>query len=125
MLNAIFGNTADRFQIALDRTSKRHGLLTQNLANVNTPGYKRQDCDFTLALDEATGEDREFGRIRHLARFDNRETRSETNVRVDGNSVDMEKEVSTIAETELRYQMLTEFTSRYFGGMKNVIREGR
>ena len=31
----------------------------------------------------------------------------------------------SLAETELRYQALTDMTSGYFSGMKNVIREGK
>ena len=41
------------------------------------------------------------------------------------NGVDLEKEVMSLAETELRYQALTDMTSGYFSGMKNVIREGK
>ena len=39
--------------------------------------------------------------------------------------MDMEKEVMALAETELRYQMLTDMTASYFRGLKNVIKEGR
>ena len=47
-----------------------------------------------------------------------------TSLRIDGNNVDMEYEVMSIANTETRYNTLTELTSRYFSGLKNVIREG-
>ena len=49
----------------------------------------------------------------------------QNNVRTDGSSVDLEKEVTKIAETELRYQALTDMTAQYFSGLKNVIKEGR
>ena len=49
----------------------------------------------------------------------------QTSIRVDGNNVDLEHEVMGIAETELRYEALTDMTSNYFAGIKSAIREGR
>lgn len=112
MLDQLFGNNPANMERALSRASLRHELLSKNLANVNTPGYKRQDVDFAMVLDQEV--DR-----RTAIRTDR------GSIRTDGNSVDLEQEVVAMAETELRYQMLTEVTSRYFSGLKNVIREGR
>ncbi|MBW7928182.1 MAG: hypothetical protein H3C58_08880, partial [Fimbriimonadaceae bacterium] len=42
-----------------------------------------------------------------------------------GNSAVLEQEMMGIAETELRYQALTEMTSRYFRGLRDAIKEGR
>jgi flagellar basal body rod protein FlgB len=42
-----------------------------------------------------------------------------------GNNVNLESEVMHMAETELRYQTLTDITATYFSGLKNVIREGK
>jgi len=92
-------------------------LLSKNLANVNTPGYKRQDVDFAIQLDQEIGK---------TTRFLDDDPKTDTGaIRVDGSSVDLEKEVVDLADTELRFQMLSEVTSRYFSGLKNVIREGR
>ena len=39
---------------SVDNTAYRHKLLVNNVANVNTPGYKRRDvADFQKALREA------------------------------------------------------------------------
>jgi flagellar basal-body rod protein FlgB len=46
-------------------------------------------------------------------------------VRVDGNSVNLEQEVAAMADNEIRYQMLTDMTRRYFSGMRDVIQGGR
>lgn len=111
MLDQLFGSHPGNLERALDRATLRHELLSKNLANVNTAGYKRKDIDFTMALDEAMEE---------------AEPKTDMgSIRSDGSSVDLEKEVVAMAETELRYQLLTEMTSRYFSGLQNVIREGR
>ncbi len=114
ILNNLFGPHLNHLSDAMGRTTQRHALLSNNLANVNTPGYKRQDMDFGISLDKA---------MRDSSGDDIRT--DQNNVRVDGNSVDLEKEVTKIAETELRYQALTDITAQYFSGLKNVIKEGR
>jgi flagellar basal-body rod protein FlgB len=135
MLNDLFGPHAGNLQRALDRTSMRHSLLTKNLANVNTPGYKRQDLDFATELERARQPLARSTRNADALGFRNGDNTNQLepmapvdrngSVRIDGNSVDLEGEVVAIAETEIRYQTLTEMTSRYFSGLKNVIREGR
>ncbi len=115
ILDNLFGPHAKNLERALDRTTQRHSLLTENLANVNTPGYKRKDVDFDIALEQEMNR----GRDASSPRVD------PGSIRVDGSSVDLETEVASLAETELRYQMLTEMTARYFRGLENVIREGR
>lgn len=146
-LENLFGPTSRDLGRAMDQTTRRHGLLTENLSNVNTPGYKRRDLDFGIALDNAMsrssgqgglgspglsvnqGLSVDSGRPRlHAGRLQGgagSPTRDAGSVRQDGSSVDMEKEVMALAETELRYQMLTDMTASYFRGLKNVIKEGR
>ena len=109
-IEGLFGPKFDHLQESLGLASRRQGLLMGNLANANVPGYKRQDLDFSLQLESKLG---------GMNRKDN------GSVRVDGSSVDPEKEVVAIAETETRYEALTELTSRSFQGLKNAIREGR
>ncbi|MCW5936213.1 MAG: hypothetical protein KIT11_02765 [Fimbriimonadaceae bacterium] len=118
-LNKLMGPHSLNLERALDRTAERHSLLTTNLANVNVPGYKRRDIDFGIELEGAQGR-----RAGSLRRTGDPQSKSGSN-RIDGNSVDMEKEVVAIGESEVRYETLIELTSRYFSGLKTVIREGR
>jgi flagellar basal-body rod protein FlgB len=115
ILDNLFGPHIDNVSKALSLASQRHSVLTANLANVNTPGYKRRDVDFNLSLSDAMGRQDSFARRRTSA----------ASVRIDGNSVDLEKEVMAIAQTEIRYQALSDLAASYFSGIKNVIREGR
>jgi flagellar basal-body rod protein FlgB len=92
-----------------------------NLANVNTPGYKRQDSDFHILLEDSMDNFDEVVANRKIGAMRG----SKSSLRIDGNNVDMEYEVMSIANTETRYNTLTELTSRYFSGLKSVIREGR
>ena len=115
LLDNVFGPHLNNLQNALGRASQRHSLLTNNLANVNTPGYQRKDMDFNITLQQEIGKS-------ELHPIGNQASGA---IRLDGNGVDLEKEVMSIAETELRYQALTDATAGYFAGLKNVIREGK
>lgn len=126
ILEGIFDPQLGKYQKALTRTSERHSVLTNNLANLNTPGYKRKDVDFNVPMDDGPGLKSE--KLRGWRQGPGSTTNSSSNsasVRVDGNSVDLEQEVFSIAETEMRYQIVSDMVNKYFSGLKNVIREGR
>ena len=119
-LDNLFGPQADRLSRAMSKTAERQSLLVNNLANVNTPGFKRKDSDFNILLEDSMDN---FDQV--VANRNSGAMRGErSSLREDGNNVDMEFEVMSIATTEARFNTLTELTSRYFSGLKNVIREG-
>lgn len=99
----------DVTQIALERAmsgaSLRQRALSNNLANINTPGFKRSDVDFHGVL--ATTLERSGGNIDALHAIEfglARETN--TSVRADGSNVDLEREMAALAENSLEYEAL-------------------
>ncbi|HWD37896.1 MAG TPA: flagellar basal body rod protein FlgB [Fimbriimonas sp.] len=123
MLEKVFGSQIDDLQNALTRTTQRQALLTTNLANANVPGYKRKDIDFHVALESQFG-----GATKAELDRQNAEAQAlsdQTSIRSDGNNVDEEREMTGMAETDLHFQALTQMTSDFFSGLKNVIREGK
>lgn len=123
ILDQVFAPQLNNLENALDRASQRHSLLTNNLANVNTPGYKRRDMDFSIVLDAENNQ--AAARMQEMRDHRKQLLSDQTSMRTDKSNVDLEREVMSVAETELRYQTLADMTSRYFAGLKNVIREGR
>jgi flagellar basal-body rod protein FlgB len=119
-LDGLFGSHLGNLERSLDRTTLRQGLIANNIANVNTPGYKRKDVDFGIELNKAMGD----SGTQLMGNDADIKTTYGSNRR-DGNSVDLEGEVVHMAETENRYRLLSEMTTRYFNGLKSVIREGR
>jgi len=108
-------------QRAMDRASLRQSLVMNNMANVNVPGYKRKDVDFHVALE---------GHLADQYRMDSmekaqQEASDQTSLRLDGNNVDMEREVMAVHETALHFEALTNMTSNYFNNLKSAIREGK
>ena len=117
MLDRLFPSHLTDLQRGLDLAAKRQGLLMDNLANANVPGYKRRDMDFNVALQDEMGKG--FGGpAGGVAENGN-------SVRVDGSSVDPEQEAMGIAQTELRFSTISDLTAGYFAGLKSAIREGR
>ena len=98
----------DTVHIALERAIQgsgiRHEALAQNLANVNTPGYRRQDVDFHGALQAAmTGGADAVAATPIAASVD-----SSAPMRADGNSVDVDSEAANLAQNALEYEALTQ-----------------
>jgi flagellar basal-body rod protein FlgB len=122
ILDGLFGAHVNNLSQGLGKAASRQKLLTENLANVNTPGYKRKDMDFNVNLEEAGGRSAKLNEWQERRR---QFMSDQTSNRNDGSNVDLEQEVYGMAETELRYQVLTDMTNRYFSGLKSVIREGR
>ena len=124
MLDFMYSPSLNAMQHALGLASQRETLLHANLANANTPGYKRKDIDFNVTLDEALGK-QNGSHINELTQQVRQATSDQTSITADGNNVDMEREVQGIAETQLRYSALTQMTAGYFSDLKSAIREGK
>lgn len=121
-IDSLLGPHLNNIQRALGKATERQSLLTANLANLNTPGYKRKDLDFNIILDDSLHGP---STISQWANQHGERSASGTSLRQDGNNVDLEREVFAIAETEQRYQVLSEMAISYFSNLKSVIKEGR
>ena len=89
---------------ALELRSQRLGLITSNIANAGTPGYKARDIDFSAALaasERGAGTDRAAaGAIRY---------RVPVMPSMDGNTVEMATEQTAFAENVVAYQATLSF----------------
>ena len=95
MAGSIFGVHA----AALELRSQRMGLITANIANAATPGYKARDIDFAAAL-KARGEG--LGRDASMARAT--QYRVPVMPSLDGNTVEMATEQTAFTENAVAYQ---------------------
>jgi len=128
--------TLDVLSKALDATTLRHQAIAQNLANVDTPGYKAFGVSFEEQLRNAlygTGSIRL--RTTHPAHVRSSGSlkdvkpvlfrRTNTEARADGNNVDPEAESAALAENQLMYSLLTRLVSEKYSLLKYVISEGK
>ena len=113
---------------AADASWKRETVLANNIANVDTPGYKRKDLDFEGVLKQ------ELGRCKHTSldtKIENLHMDhlnpsvytdlSNYSYRQDGNNVDIDNEEVEYASEQLRYEGITAGINNEFNRMKSVI----
>lgn len=128
--------TVDQLQQALGAATQRHAVLSNNLANANTPGFKRSDVVITTSFsDEYNARLRRPGAARtHRKHLEFRRTTgvawrvvqdNSTTMRNDGNNVDPDREMALVAENQLYYQALVEAVSRKLRSLRSAITEGR
>jgi flagellar basal-body rod protein FlgB len=107
----------------------RQEAVASNLANVNTPGYRRKEVRFSLPTgQERAGLDLTRTDPRHIEAAGR--SGGDTPVvvaddsgamRLDGNNVDPDAESARLAETEVTYAALTQALSAQFAGLHIAI----
>ena len=117
-------NVLEKASIA---SQKRHEVLSNNIANGDTPNYKRQDVNFESVLngaihngdtlDEAV-RNIELNTLNANVYTDN----SSLSYRLDGNNVDIESENAYLAENQIRYYTLLDSISQEFSRLQSVIK---
>ena len=115
---------------AADAAWLRNDAIANNIANVDTPGYKRQDVAFESELKKA------IGRSSNTSNMDQRVAAIRTaqlkpvpytdlsgySYRLDGNNVDIDTENVMLAENQIKYQGLINSISEEFNNLQMVMK---
>ena len=116
---------------AADASWLRETAITNNLANVDTPGYKRQDVDFQSVLKKELGHSKYTSLDKKMRGLNG--SLSDLNVstytdmsnysyRLDRNNVDVDTENVELASEQIRYEALTSSITSQFQRMSAVIK---
>lgn len=89
---------------ALELRSHRMGLITGNIANAATPGYKARDIDFAAALEARTNGAGRDAAFETATRY-----RIPTMPSMDGNTVELANEQMAFAENAVAYSATLSF----------------
>jgi flagellar basal-body rod protein FlgB len=103
----------------MDFAAARHAVLANNLANVNTPGFKRSDLQFKEALAKAI-DSKDVTELRNLEPEvveDNTQS-----VRADGNNVSAHTEMTAMTQNELLFQVSARFLSSKILRLKSAMK---
>ena len=112
-------------------SSTREEVLTNNIANVDTPNYKRQDVDFTTYLRSALsrtngGSSSLTNRVNNLNYNDiairTYTDNSTLSYRLDGNNVDLSTENVELASEQINYNALIDSMNNEFSRFKTVLK---
>ena len=131
--------TVDYATRGLRAATLRHEVIADNIANVNTPHFNRSEVHFEEMLAKELGVDKETkereARMqvvrthdRHLPppRPDDKAMPTValdeiTTMRTDGNNVDIDREMASLAKNDIYYNALARKLGSYFQRVKNVI----
>ena len=104
----------------LDVSAFRHQIITANLANIDTPGYRTRDLrpfageiDRAMAGNESSLSEQSFTPVAHEIRG--------LLERPDGNNVSVERESLLLAQNQLRFQVAVQFMKAEFHRMSLAI----
>lgn len=99
-------------RMGLDASTLRGEAISQNIANVNTPGYKSKYVTFEETLKETSKEEPKI----------TVEESKGASIRSDGNNVDLEVEKINQASNSLQYNALITLMNAKLAMTKSVIR---
>jgi flagellar basal-body rod protein FlgB len=113
----------------LDITSLQHKLTAGNVANVTTPGYRSQNIDFQAELKRVRDESGHLKGLRtdinHIPLGQDPEGSPDIHrarvARGDLNSVDIDREVTRLAENELMFTVGAKLLQSKFSTLKKII----
>lgn len=111
---------------AADAAWIRNEVISNNIANVDTPNYKRKDVQFEsyLASALANGDslDESVGNI-DLSNLEPTTYTDSANFsyRMDGNNVDIDTESANLAQNQIKYYSLLESMTQEFSRIKTVL----
>jgi len=103
----------------LDVDVRRYQLISSNLANIDTPGYRTRDLDFRAELHRAATEGPEYASFAPVAR----PVRGLIE-RPDGNNVSLERESLLLADAQMKFNLGVQLLRREFHLLSEAIHEG-
>jgi flagellar basal-body rod protein FlgB len=136
----LFSFTQQLLELSMRVRGARHEILSANVANADTPGYRARDLDFKSVMDVAltpndvSAEEREH-RLEELSAspldlksatyiVEYPETAHGEN-RLDGNNVSLDRQMVLLTENALSYEAALTLLSRKLAGLRYVISEGK
>jgi len=130
----MFGSGFQRLESALVAREQAQGVHSSNVANADTPNYRADSRTFSDFLaEQQTGKSsgpvatthaahmngNSNGRLASSSLFDSQPSR-----RMDGNTVDMQKEMARMSENQLMHELAMRLVKGKLSGLTNAIKEG-
>lgn len=131
-MSNLFDKTTNALQTSLAMRQLRHSVTASNIANAETPGYHAKKVDFEAALGRAldidglrgmstsSGDHIAVGGASAAVRPDVYEN-PEGAINNDGNTVDLEKEMSALSENAILYKTALQLINKKMAALKYAI----
>lgn len=128
MLNSTAFNYVDVLTKAADASWTRESVINNNIANVSTVGYKRQDIDFQSVLREELGNCKHKSLDNKINELDISDLNAQIytdsanySYRLDENNVDIDTENVELASEQIRYDALATSINSEFSRMRAAL----
>jgi flagellar basal-body rod protein FlgB len=127
----LFSRTFTNIERGLDYASLNQKVISQNIANVDTPNYKAKSVDFKSVLHnsihqlEAKKTDSRHFTFHSTGQHPAVKTKSAYQYNHNGNGVDLDKEMSEMASNQIYFNALSDRINGKFNSLKSVIRGGK
>ena len=130
------GQTERAIVAALNGLATRQRVISSNVANIDTPGFKGAEVNFESRLKEAlnrqgkptlvgthpshlSGGGAQLDEVVEVAPTNN------TTLRNDGNNVDIDREMAKLAETTIAYSALSQVMASRLAFWRTIVNDGR
>ncbi len=120
-------NYVNVLEKAADASWIRNSVISNNIANVDTPGYKRKDVNFDQYLQAAVAGGKSLDD--DIASIDLEGLTGTTftdygsvSYRLDGNNVDIDTENAELAKNQIKYYTMIDSMTQEFNRLKSVIK---
>jgi flagellar basal-body rod protein FlgB len=107
----LFDKTFEAIHKALDVSYKRHGVLSSNIANADTPNYRARELNFAGEIEKALGETKSPVKLtnpRHMDLGDSGQSHimfdNTGAVKADGNNVDLDIAMGKLGANSRKYE---------------------
>ncbi len=133
----LFSFTQGLLELSMRARAARHEVLSANIANADTPGYRPRDVDFNSIIRSAveteglSAEERD----QRMEQLSNTPLDLESAIyepefrdgedRLDGNSVSLDRQMGLLTENSLAYEANLTLLSRTLARLRYVIGEGK
>lgn len=127
----IFDHTTGAIEKALDFSTVKNKAISQNIANVDTPNYNAKQIEFKNVLKQAKEEvfNAKKTEEKHMSFTESNQafsvkTNKGTMYNHNGNNVDVDKEMSNLAENQIYYNSMVDRFNGKMNDLQTVIRGG-
>lgn len=130
----IFGEKIEVLKSGMDYAAAKSRAISANIANIETPGFKR----FKVLLDEKLGGTRSgslelstthAGHIGHSSSDGSKPFKTiiddSGTMRADGNNVDIDRELADLSSNAIYFTGLSRFIAKNFANLRSIISEGK
>jgi len=140
-ISGIFNQTVSLLERSLDLRAMKHKSIVSNVANIDTPNYKAFDVmvdDELQRLNRTSGAGADIQAVtpreshlhprRPAAARVSRQINPGDDIQIkrqDGNTVDLDREMATMAKNSLMYTLSAQIVAKKFQSLRNVIEGGK